>query len=436
MTAGGRPRPTTAVSLVAAVAVFTAPPAAAQYAEIDQAIARVTAEITEIRHRIHQNPELSNREHETARLVADYLRKLRFDRVDTGVARTGVVGLLRGGRPGPVVAVRADMDALPVKEDTPYPWKSTKTATWRGEEVPVSHACGHDVHTAVLLGVADALASVRERLPGTVKFIFQPAEEGPPPGEEGGAPLMIAEGVLEDPLPEAIFGFHTYAQLEVGKIGYTPGGALAAVDHFYVTITGKQAHGAAPHLSVDPVVIASEAILALQTIRSRKLPPLAPSVVTVGMIRGGTRFNIIPGEVKLEGTVRTYDPAVQDQVERRIREILAGVTAAHGATFELRYDRVTPATINDTVLTARSVPSLERAVGSGNVSRIDPWMAGEDFAYFANEMPGFYFRLGTLKPGTTSGDHHSPTFLADDSAIPVGIKAMSYLLVDYVRSGR
>lgn len=415
--------------------LFVVRPVAAQHAEIARIVERITPAITEIRHHIHQNPELGNREFETAKLVAEHLRRLKFDEVQTGVAHTGVVGLLRGGRPGPVVAVRADMDALPVKEETPFPWKSTKTTTYRGEEVYVSHACGHDIHTAVLLGVAEVLAAMRDQLPGTVKFIFQPAEEGPPPGEEGAAELMVREGVLENPRPSAIFGLHTYAHLEVGKIGYTPGGALAAVDHFYITLRGRQAHGAAPHLSVDPIVMGAEAVLALQTIRSRNLSPLEPSVVTVGMFRGGQRFNIIPGEVELEGTVRTYSTEVQDQIERRMREILAGVAAAHGGSYALRYDRTTPPTINDVALTERMVPSLSRAAGAAHVGRIDPWMAGEDFAYYANEIPGFFFRLGTLTPGTTSGDHHSPTFQADDGAIPVGIRAMTYLVWDYLVSG-
>lgn len=420
----------TFIAAVAALAV--AAPALAQHAQIDRAVARVTPEITQIRHQIHQNPELGNREFETAALVAEYLRRLGFDEVKTGVAHTGVVAILKGRRPGPAVAVRADMDALPVTEDTPYPWKSTKRTTYLGQEVGVSHACGHDIHTAVQLGVANVLASLRDQLPGSVTFIFQPAEEGPPPGEDGGAPLMLQEGVLENPRPAAIFGLHTYAHLDVGKVGYTPGGALAAVDHFYITLRGKQAHGAAPHLSVDPIVMGAEAVMALQTIRSRSLSPLEPSVVTVGMFRGGQRFNIIPEEVRLEGTVRTYSAHVQDQVERRMRELLAGIASAYGGSYELRYDRTTPPTINDIALTERMVPSIARAVGRDNVGRVDPWMAGEDFAYFANVVPGFYFRLGTLKPGTTSGDHHSPTFQADDGAIPVGVRAMSYVIWDYL----
>jgi amidohydrolase len=406
--------------------------AGAQDPRIDRAVARLTPAVTAIRHQLHQNPELSNREFETARLVAEYLRGLGLE-VDTGVAHTGVVATLRGGRPGPVVAVRADIDALPVAEATDLPFRSTKRATYLGQDVGVMHACGHDIHTAVLLGVASILAEIRGDLPGTVRFIFQPAEEGAPPGEEGGAKLMLAEGVFRTLRPAAVFGLHTKAQLDVGIIGYTPGPALAATDQFRVVIRGRQAHGAAPHLGIDPVVTAAQAVLALQTIRSRNLSPFEPSVVTVGIIRGGTRWNIIPGEVELHGTVRTYRVDVQDTIERRMHEILGGITAAAGASYELTYSRYVPPTVNDTVLTRRMAPTLERAVGAANAQRIDPWMAGEDFSYFANEVPGFFFMLGVHKPGTTSGDHHSPTFLADDSAIPVGMRAMANVVVDYLR---
>jgi amidohydrolase len=381
---------------------------------------------------MHQNPELGNREVRTAALVAAHLRKLGFDSVTEKVAHTGVVGILKGGLPGDVIAIRADMDALPVTEDTGYPFASKVRAEYLGQEVGVMHACGHDIHTAVQLGVASVLASMRAQIPGTVKFIFQPAEEGPPPGEEGGADLMVKAGVLDNPRPSAIFGLHTFAQMEVGTLGYTPGPALAAVDHFKARIIGKQSHGASPHLGVDPVVMASQAVLALQTIRSRNLPPLAPSVVTVGIVRGGTRFNIIPNEVHLEGTVRSYDPAVRDAVEKRMNEILAGITAAGGGTHELVYDRGTPATINDLKLTDQMAPSLAKVVGKDRVKVLEPTMGGEDFAYFANEVPGFFFRLGMVAPGTTSGDHHTPTFRADDSAIPVGIKTMTTLVLDYL----
>ncbi len=367
--------------------------------------------------------------------MADHLRALDLE-VHTGIAHTGVVGILRGGRPGPVVAVRADMDALPVTEDTPYPFKSVQVTTYLGQEVGVSHACGHDVHTAIQLGVAEVLAAMKDELPGTVKFIFQPAEEGAPPGEEGGAELMVREGVLEDPRPEAVFGLHTLWNMNVGKIGYTPGPALASSDHFTVTIEGKGAHGASPHLSVDPIVMAAEAVMAIQTIRSRNMPPLEPGVVTVGLIRGGTRFNIIPGEVTLEGTVRAYSSEIQDMVERRLGEILRGITEPAGGSYELVYDRGVPATINDVSLSEWAAPTLARVVGEENLIELEPATVAEDFSFFANEVPGFYYRLGTQKPGTQSGNHHTPNFMADDSAIPVGIRAMSYLVVDYLRGDR
>jgi amidohydrolase len=401
---------------------------------IDAEVARVLPAIVEMRHRIHENPELGNREFETARLVAEHLRALGFE-VDTGIAHTGVVGLLRGGRPGPVVALRADMDALPVTEETDFPWRSTKRTTYLEQEVGVMHACGHDIHVAVQLGVASVLAAMREDIPGTVKFIFQPAEEGPPPGEEGGADLMVREGVLDDPRPAAIFGLHSFAQMHVGTLGYRSGPMLAAVDHFRIDIRGRQSHGARPELSVDPVVMAAQAIMALQTIRSRNLSPLEPSVITVGMVRGGTRFNIIPADVHLEGTVRTYNEDVRDAVERRMGEILQGITAAAGGTFELDYERGTPATINHAGLTSWALPVLHRAVGNDKVVEVEPAMGGEDFAYFANEVPAFFFRLGQVAPGTTSGDHHTPTFRADDGAIPVGMRAMSRLALDFLSSG-
>lgn len=427
-----------ATFLVMAALAAAAPtsPAAAQNARVDAVLATVQDTIIRLREHIHQYPELGNREFKTAELVANHLRALGFDEVQTGVAHTGVVGILRGGRPGPVVAVRADMDALPVTEMTPYPFRSRVRTTYLGQEVGVSHACGHDIHVAVQLGVASVLAGMRDELPGTVKFIFQPVEEGPPPGEDGGARMMVAEGVLQDPAPSAIFGLHSFAEMEVGKVGFTSGPALAAVDHFKIRILGLQAHGAAPHLGIDPIVMASQAVGAFQTIRSRNLPPLEPSVVTVGIIRGGTRFNIIPHVVEMEGTVRTYNPDVRDAVEQRMGEILAGITAAGGGTYELVYDRGTPATINDPALGERMLPTLARVVGSENVVDLDPTMGGEDFAYFANEVPGFFFRLGQVIPGGTSGGHHTPDFQADNSAVPVGIRAMTNLLLDYLEMGR
>ncbi len=428
------------MSRVASIAIlslmFTASTAAAQRLDrrVDAEVDRVLAQIQDLRHRIHQNPELGNREVETAKLVAAHLQALGIE-VRTNVAHTGVVGLLRGGKPGPVVAVRADMDALPVTEDTDLPWKSTKRGTYLDQDVGLMHACGHDVHVAVQLGVASVLAALRAEISGTVRFIFQPAEEGPPPGEEGGAKLMVREGVLQNPRPAAIFGLHTFAEMNVGTIGYRSGPIMAAVDHFRIDLRGRQAHGARPELAIDPVVMASQVVLALQTIRSRTLSPLEPSVVTVGIVRGGTRFNSIPGDVHLEGTARSYKPDVRDAIERRMREILTGIAAAAGGTFTLDYGRQTPAVVNHAALTAWAVPVLKRAVGEARVVEIDPAMGGEDFAYFAEDVPGFFFRLGQVAPGTTSGDHHTPTYRADDSAIPVGIRAMTRLVVDFLDGG-
>jgi len=416
--------------LISMLALLAAGPSldASVKAKVDE----VLPAIVELRHRIHQNPELGNRETRTAELVAGHLRSLGLE-VKTGIAHTGVVGILRGGRPGPLVAVRADMDALPVTEDTPYPFKSTVRATYLGQDVGVAHACGHDIHTSVELGVASVLASMKSELPGTVEFIFQPAEEGPPPGEEGGAALMLKEGIWKDAKPKAVFGLHTRSQLEVGAIGYGPGPRMAAADSFKAVIRGKPAHASRPDLAVDPVVTAAEVVLALQTIRSRNAPLLAPVVVTVGMIRGGQRPNIIPSDVELQGTVRTFDKQVEDLVERRMREILDGVTRAHGATYTLDYDHGYPVMVNDPALTEQTLPSLRRSVGEAGVQLMEPIAGAEDFAYFARETPGFFYFLGSTRPGTSSGDHHTPTFMADDSAIPVGIRTMSLVLLDYLQ---
>jgi amidohydrolase len=408
-------------------------PAGGLDARVDQEAQRVAAQLVELRHRIHQDPELSNRETKTAELVAAHLRSLGLE-PRTGVAKTGVTALLKGGKPGPLIAVRADMDALPVIEQTDLPFKSTKKDSFLGQEVGVAHACGHDVHTTSLLGVASVLVAVQKDLPGSVLFIFQPAEEGPPPGEKGGADLMLQEGVFAAGKPVAVFGLHSFPDLPVGQVGFNPGPTMAAVDQFRITLKGKQAHGAYPHLAVDPVVMAAEAILAFQTIRSRNVPALEPSVLTVGIMRGGERFNIIPGEVHLEGTVRTYKQEVRDLVERRMREILDGVSRGAGGSFEMEYVRNAPATVNDPDLARRVQPLLERILGADNVKIVEPSMAGEDFAFFANQTPGFFYRLGVVAPGTTSGGLHTPTFRADDSAVPAGIRVMSRLLVDYLSS--
>jgi len=404
-------------------------------ARIDREAERVAPQLIELRHRVHQNPELSNRETQTAELVAAHLRSLGLE-ARTGIAKTGVVALLKGGKPGPLIAVRADMDALPVTEETDLPFKSTKRDTFLGQQVGVAHACGHDIHTTSLLGVASVLSAVKADIPGSILFIFQPAEEGPPPGEKAGAPLMLEEGLFRQYKPTAVFALHSIPELTVGQIGYNSGPTMAAVDQFRIKIKGKQAHGAAPNLAIDPIVVGAEVVMALQTIRSRNLSPLEPSVITVGIFRGGERFNIIPGEVMLEGTVRTYNTEVRATVERRMREILDGITRANGAAFELDYQKNAPATVNNPALTQQVKPLLERIAGAGNVKIGEPAMAGEDFAYFAEEVPGFYYRLGTLKPGTTSGGLHTPTFRGDDGAVPVGIRTMSRLLVDYLTTQR
>lgn len=396
---------------------------------ITEAIESCEETIIAARHQIHANPELGNREFETAALIARHLTALGLE-VRTGVAHTGVVGVLRGGQPGPVVAVRADMDALPVTEETDLPFRSTKRTTYNGMEVGVMHACGHDIHTSVLMGVASVLTDLKDDLPGTVLFIFQPAEEGSPAGEEGGASLMLEEGVFEGVEPSAIFALHIDPQVPVGDIIYTVGPALAASDGFSITVTGKQTHAARPHTGVDPIVMASQVVLALQTIPSRTLDPLDSCVVTVGMFHGGERSNIIPENVRLTGTVRSYSDDVRDIVERRMTEIVEGITKAGGGTYQLNYSRGLPPTINDPDLVRSMVPTLQAALGAEHVIEGAPWMASEDFSYYAQLVPGFIFFLGSLKEGTESGDLHNPSMRADDSAIPVGIRALSNLVID------
>lgn len=403
----------------------------ARDATVRELTSKYEADAIAFRQWMHEYPELGNREFETAKRVAAHLRALGME-VRTGIAHTGVVGVLKGGNPGPTIAVRADMDALPVTEDTDLAFKSTVRATYNDLDVGVMHACGHDVHTAVQYGVASILTEMRDEIPGTVVFIFQPAEEGPPPGEEGGADFMVREGVLENPRPEAVFGLHTLANMPVGTVGYTSGPALAAVDSFRASIRGSQTHGARPHQGIDPIVMASQAVLALQTIVSRTLDPIQPAVVTVGMFHAGERSNIIPAEVKLQGTVRTYDPEVRSLIEKRMNEILGGITQAGQGSYTLDYERGTPATVNDPELTAQMLPSLSAIVGRENVRELEPTMGGEDFAYYALEVPGFFYRLGIHKDGTTSGPHHSPTFRADDTSVPVGMRVMTNVLLDYL----
>ncbi len=396
---------------------------------ISRAISACEASIIEIRHQIHANPELGNREFETAAMVAEHLTGLGLE-VRTDVAHTGVVGLLRGGRPGPIVAIRADMDALPVTEETDLPFRSTKRTIYNDTEVGVMHACGHDIHTSVLMGVATVLTGLKADLPGSVLFIFQPAEEGSPAGESGGASLMLEEGLFEGIEPIAVFALHIDPQVPAGDIVYSIGPALAASDGFSIIVTGRQTHAARPHTGIDPIVMASQVVLALQTITSRTLDPLDACVVTVGMFHGGERSNIIPENVRLTGTVRSYSDEIRDTVEQRMTEIVEGITTAGGGTGRLRYSRGLPPTINDPDLVRSMIPTLEAAFGAEHVIEGPPWMASEDFSYYARLVPGFMFFLGTLKEGTVSGDLHNPGMRADDSAVPVGIRALSNLVID------
>lgn len=412
-------------------------------AELRAATERILPKLIEVRHELHRHPELSNRETRTAALVARELRRLGLD-VRTGVAKTGVVGILRGGRPGRVVAVRADMDALPVTEQTDIPFRSVATATYLGRQTGVSHACGHDIHVSVALGVAEILSGSRSRLPGTVVFYFQPAEEGAPAGEEGGAKLMIAEGVLRNPRPDVIFSFHANGDPpdeagdweRVGKISYTPGPQYAASTAWRARVLGRQAHGASPHLGVDAIVTASQIVSNLQTIRSRTLSPLEPAVVTVGVFQAGDRRNIIAGEAHLEGTVRTFNDSTTQLIKTRMREIFEGQAAAAGAKFELTFEETIPVTVNDTMLARRAHAVLERMVGAENVGIVPPETGAEDFSYFARAVPSFYFKVGAVQAGNVSGGHHTPTFRADDEAIPVGVRAMTAVVLEALAAGR
>ncbi|HEX9707833.1 MAG TPA: amidohydrolase [Steroidobacteraceae bacterium] len=428
-----------ATASLLAVAATASAASPASDAEVSALVDRFSAASIRQREDIHRNPELSNRETRTAELVAAHLRGLDIE-VRTVVAHTGVVGILKGGRPGRTIAVRADMDALPVTEQSELPFRSTARGEYLGRPVDVSHACGHDVHTAALLGTASMLASMRDKLPGTVMFIFQPAEEGVPPGETGGAGLMVKEGIFSVIRPDAVIAFHTNGSPPdeegedemLGKVAYGLGPTFAAATRWQAIVRGRQAHGSAPHLGVDPIVTASEIVMALQTIRSRMLSPLSDNVITVGIFRSGERHNIIPESVELAGTIRTFDDSVLDTIEARMRDIFDGVTRSAHATFELSFDRTHPMTVNDPELTARLVPTLERLVGPDNIRQVPPMTGAEDFSYFANVVPGFYFRLGVVPEGRTSGGHHTPTFYADDAAVPIAMRLMTSVVLDYL----
>lgn len=385
----------------------------------------IRGELIAIRRDFHMHPELSNREERTAKVVADKLRSLGLDEIKTNVARHGVVALLRGGKPGPVVAVRADMDALPINETMDVPYKS---------RIPnVKHACGHDVHTAVQLGVATVLSKMKKDLPGTVKFIFQPAEEGPPVGEEGGAPLMIKEGCLENPKPLAIFGLHTTTEVPAGKIGIRSGSAQAAADMFELTIRGKMSHAARPHAGVDSIVVAAECISALQTIKSRRIDTFEPIILTIGTIHGGNRRNIISPDVKMEGTIRSLSEESRTNVKDLMHKTLKGVTSAHGAEYELKIDEATCVVYNDPKLVENTLPVMRRVLGATNVIEVPQRMGAEDFSYFQRVVPGFYYRLGSGNPdkGITA-EAHTPEFDVDEECLVVGVKVMANVLVDFL----
>jgi amidohydrolase len=422
--------------LFASIALATSASAQSD-AEIRAAVDKIAPRMIEIRHDIHQHPELGNRETRTAGLIAAELKRLGLE-VRTGVAHTGVVGILKGGKPGPVVAIRADMDALPVTEASDLPFKSVEKVNYLGRETGVSHACGHDTHVASQLGVANILAGLKDKLTGTVLFIFQPAEEGAPTGEQGGAKLMLAEGAFANPKPDMVIGFHANGSppdagggdQQLGHVSYAVGPAMASSTSWRARVIGRQAHGASPHLGIDAIVTASQVVTALQTIRSRNLSPFITSVVTVGVFRAGDRQNIVAGEAALEGTIRAFDDSVRGTIQQRMREIFDGTTRAAGATFTLEFDEPYPVVVNDTALAARFRPVLERAAGAGNVRIALPHTGAEDFAWYARAVPGLFIHIGAVPAGKTSGGHHTPTFYADDGTVPAAMRIMTAMVLE------
>jgi len=403
--------------------------------QVDTSADRIESKVIEWRRHFHQFPELSNREFKTAEKVAGHLKDLGLD-VKTGVAHTGVVGLLKGGRPGLVVALRADMDALPVTERVDLPFASKVRAEYNGQDVGVMHACGHDTHTAILMGVAEILASMKENLAGTVKFIFQPAEEGPPRGEEGGARLMIEEGVLENPKVDVIFGLHIWALTETGNIAYRPGSAMAASDSLRITVKGKQTHGSTPWTGVDPITVSAQIIMGLQTIVSRQTELTEDAaVITIGSIHGGLRSNIIPEQVEMVGTIRTLNTEMQDKIHRKIRLTATKIAESAGAIADVRIGKGLPVTYNDPDLTAVMLPTLQEAAGAENVNMVKAITGAEDFSFFQQQIQGFYFFLGGLTKGVKTEEaapHHSPDFHIDESGLKLGVRAMAYLTLDYM----
>jgi len=401
---------------------------------VESAISSVMPRLITWRRDIHQNPELGNRETRTAALVARHLRSLRFDEVRTGVAHTGVVGVLRGGRPGPIIALRADMDALPVTEEVDLPFRSRVRTTYNGEQVGVMHACGHDAHVAILMATAEVLARRRAELAGAIVFIFQPAEEGAPQGEEGGAELMLKEGLFEQLRPEAVFGLHVGNE-ESGVVFASPGGNMASADSFRIMVHGRQTHASRPHEGVDPITTAAQIIQALQLIPSRQINAVdTPIVVSVGRIRGGVRSNIIPDDVELWGTLRTLDAGAREDAMARIRHTAENIAAASGATVDVTWDEGNyPVLHNDPEATARGVAAISRVLGQERVRPRTPIMGAEDFSFFANEVPGFYFGVGVNPPGVVeSPSNHSPRFFVHEPALEVGLRAMLAVALDRV----
>ncbi len=392
---------------------------------ITSAAQALRMQLVEQRRDFHMHPELSNREERTSRIVAERLKVLGLEDIKTGVGKYGVTALLRGEKPGPIVAVRADMDALPIHETIDVPYKSQNPG--------VKHACGHDAHTTIELGVAEVLSKMRSEISGTIKFIFQPAEEGVPAGEEGGARLMIKEGALDNPHPSAIFGLHVTPEAEVGSISYNRGPAMASSDRFRITIHGKGSHGAQPHNGVDSVVVAAECVTALQTIRSRRIDMLEPIVISVGIIQGGNRFNIIADEVKLEGTIRTLNEDVRTRVKTMMRETLAGVTSANGATFDLQIEENAAVVFNQPQLVDQTLPTLRRILGEANVRSRSPQMIAEDFSYYQAVTPGFFYFLGVgNKAKGFTAALHTAEFDLDEDSLVVGVRVMSSVLLDYL----
>ncbi|WP_417358442.1 amidohydrolase [Gallaecimonas pentaromativorans] len=399
-------------------------------------IHQLMPQVIDWRRDIHTHPELSNSEVRTSKLVADELKALGLE-VRTGIAHHGVVGILKGGQPGPVVALRADMDALPVKEQTGLPFASKVTATFNGEQVGVMHACGHDAHTAILLGVAKALSSIRAQIPGTVMFVFQPAEEGAPPGEEGGAALMLKEGVFNNPKPDAIFGLHVWP-MEAGKIYVRPEGTMAASDRFEVHIKGKQTHGSSPWRGVDPITVTGSMIEALELIPSRQVDVTqAPAVISIGQVKSGIRFNIIPDDATLVGTIRTFDEGMRQDIINKMQRTVTHVAQATGATATLSVKSGAAVTWNDAKLTDWAAPTLAWAAGKEGVGTIKPITGAEDFSYFQQKVPGVFFFLGVAPDGVPLDQvaaNHSPHFIVNEKGLENGVRALSGLALDYLQS--